>query len=127
MGKRHHPPWDSDEQLIQVLECERQALAAQIDALRAGRQEDADSQRDLVLVCRYIVMGSASRVADWANLKGWRLPGAPARGKRPANGPRQYRPCDISKIVEHRLGGLPAEIYELAYEVLQVGRSIPSD
>lgn len=120
MGRRHRTPWATDQQLIEVLELEREALAQQIEALRASRDEDADRNRDLVLVCRYIVLGSAKRVADWANEKQWRLPGAPG------NGPRKYMPLDISRILEHRSGELPSAIYDLARDVLAISGSVPS-
>lgn len=117
MARHHQAPWRTDEQLIEVLEMERAALAEQVAAIREGRDIDADEKRELVLLCRYIVLGSSKRVADWANRKGWRLPGAEARGGRPANPPRQYTSDDVLRLVKTPPSNLPVSFGDLLQDV----------
>lgn len=80
-------PWRTFEEAIAALTTERDAIAAQIEALRR-----APTDREAQIVIRYILLASMKLVADWANDQGWRLAGASGEERR-------YQADDVKAII----------------------------
>lgn len=121
MARRIDIPWRSIDELIEILEAERAALARQVVALRENNDPAVATNRAAVLICRYLVFGNADRAAKWANAIGWQMPGAHARGKRPANPYRDYTANDVYSFIDSPPPDMPQALLELAADVLKRG------
>lgn len=76
-------PWNSEEQLADILAMQRDALDAQIAALRATQDLETQEGRAAALLCEYLVSGSAKKAAEWAKSLGWKLPNPNPNGEKP--------------------------------------------
>lgn len=70
--KRDVIPWRTVDELADLLEQEARLLATYAGALRERRDPQLQEGRAGILLCRYLVEGSARRAVQWANAMGWR-------------------------------------------------------
>lgn len=78
-----HITWRTTQELADLLSIERDALNAQIAALRAlPPDESTDEGIITAVICEYLITGSPATVAKWADAKGWRLPNENQNGKK---------------------------------------------
>lgn len=99
--------WTTAEQLAQLLEQQRDALAVQITALRQTQDTATPDGRAMYLLCDYLVTGNALRVAQWANDMGWRA--ISQRTGRPID----YAAKEIVALVATPPAGIPIELVAL--------------
>ena len=77
-----HITWRNTAELADLLSAERDALNAQITALRDTPDESTDEGVVIAVICEYLVTGSPDVVAHWATAKGWRLRNPNPNGKK---------------------------------------------
>jgi hypothetical protein len=65
-------PWKNIEELAAILQWERDALDRQIAALLQRRDLNDQTARLEILLCKYLVLGSARKAVDWSIDMGWR-------------------------------------------------------
>lgn len=76
-----HITWRNTAELAELLSAERDALDAQITALRSTPDESTYEGVVIAVICEYLVTGSPEVVAHWATSKGWRLRNPNPNGK----------------------------------------------
>lgn len=105
--------WHSAEELAQLLSWERDALDRQIAALLQSRDADDQTARLEILLCKYVVEGSAAKAVDWATGLGWRLASV-NRGK-PSS--RNWVADDLYDAIKADHGELPAPLIGLCKRI----------
>ncbi len=108
-------PWDSIDGLIDLLTKERDAIDLQIEALRATASIDTQDGRVMALLCRYLIHGSATEAAQWANDIGWRLPSS----NRGVATLRDWKGADIIKAIDQPPPDVPQGLVLLCRRTLR--------
>lgn len=96
---------DLDE-VIAALKQHRDGLSREIESVEKFRNQPPD--RDVQLVLRYIVEGTASKAAAWAHAQGWRVATDTPKG-------RKYTYMDINELVTSPPDGWTKELVALAW------------
>ena len=96
-------PWKDEKELITILQHERDAVDQQIAALMQTRDLNDQSGRLVVLLCQYLVMGSAKKATDWATSLGWRLDSC-NRGEQST---RDWQPKDLYAAIQNGTADAP--------------------
>lgn len=107
--KRDVIPWKTVEELAALLEQESRLLASYSAALRARRDPQLQEGRAAILLCRYLVEGSAKRAIHWANAMGWRK--ASSRHGEPTL--VEYVPQHLYDLIEKPPEDVPFELVAL--------------
>lgn len=106
-------PWKDVEELTAILQWERDALDKQIAALIQSRDPNDQTARLEILLCKYLVLGSARKATDWATALGWRLD-SENHGK-PST--RNWHPDDLYAAIESGGDDFPPSLMALCQRV----------
>lgn len=68
-------PWGSLDELIALLETERDQLNLYIERLKETQDPSTESGRAAIILCRYLVEGNVRDPVNWANDLGWKTMG----------------------------------------------------
>jgi hypothetical protein len=112
-GMTRATPWADLDECIATLATRRDVLTRQIASLQALRALTDD--RDVLLLLRYVVLGSKAAAADWANAQGWRLPGASGNDRR-------YGPTDVDDRLKHPPACVGADLTALMRDIHSANR-----
>lgn len=106
-------PWKNIDELLTVLQTERDALNRQIEALETSRDPNDQTARLEILLCQYLLMGSAQKAVDWATGLGWRIDSI--NHGRPST--RNWQAKDLYNAIQSDKNGLPTPLVALCKQV----------
>jgi hypothetical protein len=119
--RREVIPWKTPGELADLLDLESRLLASYAAALREGRDPASESERAAILLCRYLVEGSAHRACDWANAMGWKK----SSSKRGVASLVMYTAAHIYGFIDNPPPGLSPELVavcRLVYKRQRLGQ-----
>lgn len=112
-----HITWRSSAELADLLTVERDALDAQIAALRATPDERTYEGIVMAVICEYLITGSPAIVANWATSKGWRLRNHNPNGKKES---LKITPDRVRGLIESPPPESPPIVVELCRRVFAI-------
>ena len=105
--------WSNAEDLARLLEAQRDALTAQIAALRASQDTSTEDGRKLAILCDYLITGSSAEAAAWANDMGWKAI------SRRTGAPCDYTGGEVLAMLDDPPETVPREFIALARRLLR--------
>lgn len=112
-----HITWRNTDELADLLAAERDALDAQITALRSPPDESTYEGIVIAVICEYLITGSPDAVAHWATSKGWRLRNPNPNGKKAT---LQFSSALVRGLIETPPPEVPPIVVELCRRVLAI-------
>lgn len=112
-----HITWRNTAELADLLAAERDALDAQITALRSPPDESTYEGIVIAVICEYLITGSPDAVAHWATSKGWRLRNPNPNGKKDT---LQFSPALVRGLIATPPPEAPPIVVELCRRVFAV-------
>lgn len=112
-----HITWRSTAELADLLTVERDALDAQIAALRATPDESTYEGIVMAVICEYLITGSPAFVANWATSKGWELRNHNPNRKKDS---LKFTPAMVRSLIESPPPESPPIVVELCRRIFAI-------